>query len=121
MTLIINAVATIVLGGLGWIALEFIGRPVRSFFDLRRRTKALMLDCIDMPSVLFDYAGEGEKYNDDKEALKKLANEMIAFGQSETLAVLFVKCWVSIHFGGKKRCDTGGTAAQTQRTSHRKL
>jgi hypothetical protein len=91
MNVIANAVGALVLGAIGWLALEFVGRPVRNFFDLRGRIKAQMLQCIDAPDFIsFDLASSSVRK--DKAALAKLANELIAFGQSEWLAARFVKC-----------------------------
>jgi hypothetical protein len=120
MTLITNALITIALGALGWIALEFIGRPVRSFFDLRRKIKALMLDCEDIPtfSIVRDYASQ--QYIPNKEDLRKLAHEMIAFGQS-ACSSFSQMAWFRCCYSRKPRCDPGRRTEHISRRSLGKL
>jgi hypothetical protein len=43
MTSILSGILPLVFGAIGWVVFEFLGRPVRSFFDLRRETKRQML------------------------------------------------------------------------------
>jgi len=90
MSIFWNALGAIILGAVGWVALEFVGRPVRRFFDLRREAKALMLQCEDAPDfITYDIAPKS--VTDGKASLKKVANEIIALGQSEWLASFFVE------------------------------
>jgi hypothetical protein len=89
MGMIGNAIGALILGALGWVTLEFVGRPVRNFFDLRRQVKAQMLIYYAAPSNFFE---ESSLAFEGQLALGNLSAELIAFGQSEWLAALFVKC-----------------------------
>jgi hypothetical protein len=40
--MLLNALGVIALGAMGWFTLEFVGRPVRGFFDLRRQVRTHM-------------------------------------------------------------------------------
>ena len=91
MSIFWNAIGAIILGALGWVALEFVGRPVRRFFDLRQRAKALMLECKDAPDFITYDIIASKSVTDGKASLKKVANEMIALGQSEFLASYFIE------------------------------
>jgi hypothetical protein len=91
--MILDAFGGLVFGALGWLALEFIGRPVRDFFDLRRRVRTEMLK--------FEHVSLPAEWNEDaiisqrppltalknQDGLRDLSAELIAFGQSEWLAV----------------------------------
>src|SRR5271156_841784 len=39
----LDAFGALFFGAIGWLALEFLGRPIRDFFDLRRRVRTEML------------------------------------------------------------------------------
>ena len=58
MTTVISAAGAILLGAIGWFTLEFVGRPIRQFFDLRREIHQQMM-------FLANVAIPGE--NDDDE------------------------------------------------------
>jgi hypothetical protein len=93
----IDALVVIILGAAGWFGAEFIGRPVRGFFDLRRKVKTLMLRFADLtfPSPPSDKRPVGRRVTDDilnaRAALGDLSDELISFGQSEWLAAYFVR------------------------------
>jgi hypothetical protein len=96
MAMLLNALGVIALGAMGWFTLEFVGRPVRGFFDLRRqvRTHMLRLNRLGMghdinPSLSADLLTA--EINKTKEALLNLADELEAFGQSEWVAAYFVR------------------------------
>jgi hypothetical protein len=93
----IDALVVIVLGAVGWFGAEFIGRPVREFFDLRRKFKTQMLRFGDLtlPPLPLDKRLVRPRVTDDlrnaRVALGDLSDEMISFGQSEWLAAYFVR------------------------------
>lgn len=95
MGIIGNALGAIVLGALGWVALEFPGRPVRGFFDLRRQVKTQMLrfEQVALPLLFDDYATGQQQtaLTKARSTFSNLSDELIAFGQSEWLAAYFVK------------------------------
>jgi hypothetical protein len=41
--MILDAFGVLIFGAIGWFTLEFFGRPIRDFFDLRRRVRTEML------------------------------------------------------------------------------
>jgi len=43
MGIFLNALGAIALGAVGWFTLEFLGRPIREFFNIRREIRRLML------------------------------------------------------------------------------
>lgn len=134
MALFGSAISAIVLGAIGWIALEFVGRPVRKFFDLRGKVKEQMLHFEDL------YYSWGEFVRDyDTEEMSKqttairearqiftaLANELIAFGQSEELAVRILKfCGFNPVVAGKQlsaMADGFGTFDENREANYKKI
>jgi hypothetical protein len=72
----------LILGAVGWVALEFVGRPVRTFFDLRSRAKTVLLLYTDP----FD-----EDEDNPKGEFKDLGAKLVAFDGSEMLAGWFTR------------------------------
>jgi hypothetical protein len=99
MGMILNALGVLALGALGWFTLEFVGRPVRGFFDLRRqvRTQMLRFENLNWPEYAFGdppYGTETKEQAQFRKAqtiLCDLSDELISFGQSEWLAAYFVR------------------------------
>lgn len=83
------------IGAIGWFVLEFIGRPVRNFFDLRREVKRRMLLCWQLPTLYTidpaDRTDEYQKMEEPKTALANLGAQLISFDKSEWLAAWFVR------------------------------
>ena len=98
MPTLLSVSLTIVLGALGWFVLEFFGRPIRKFFDLRREVRRLMLrhsstmhaqDAYTMPP---DERVEAYKMLEaPREEFAELAAQMTSFDQSESLAAWTVR------------------------------
>ena len=96
---IIISVAT--TGAFGWFALELIGRPIRSFFDLRRSVRHQMLSLANVPTPPRETCVTSEQirqYDTDlrnaREAqriLRDLASQMLAFAESERAACIAIR------------------------------
>jgi hypothetical protein len=95
MHIALNALAALLLGAFGWFALEFVGRPVRKFFDLRQQIKKQMLlhwekeEAHTIPPP--DRADWYRKLNPVRQVFADLAAEMVAFDRSEAVACWFVR------------------------------
>jgi hypothetical protein len=87
-------------GAFGWFALEFVGRPVRSFFDLRLQVRQQMhfLANVWLPEkkpvmTLEDqqeYDQELERVHEMRRTVRELGSNMLAFGESEWWANRFL-------------------------------
>jgi hypothetical protein len=82
-------------GPIVWFATEFVARPIRHFFDIKRQAKQLTL-------LLWDAPEYGRQSNDEWEAemallqekrerLTELSAEIFSFAQSERFAVMVVR------------------------------
>jgi hypothetical protein len=90
--MILDAFGALVFGALGWLALEFLGRPIQEFFDLRRRirTEMLKFERVSLPM----HGNEDDIISRrppitavrNQDSLRELSAELISFGQSEWLA-----------------------------------
>jgi hypothetical protein len=91
----VNALGAITLGASGWVVLEFIGRPVREFFNLRREVKKLTLLYYDAPySHNVEPADRAEVYqslSEAREAFVSLSALLVSFDRSEPMAAWFVR------------------------------
>jgi hypothetical protein len=74
----------LILGGIGWIILEFIGRPIRIFFDLRREASRLL----NLHWASSDASAPSENAKND---FREIGLRLIAFDKSEPLAAPFVR------------------------------
>jgi hypothetical protein len=96
MSIALNALSAVALGAIGWLALGFLGRPLREFFDLRRRVREYLLKFEDATSrapflrnddgVASTAHPEAELADGAIVVLRGLSAELIAFGDSEWLA-----------------------------------
>jgi len=97
---ILVSVATI--GAFGWFALELIGRPVRSFFDLRRSVRDQMLSLANVPTPqaretcvtseqIRQYDRDLKNAREAQRVLRDLASQMLAFAESERAACFAIK------------------------------
>jgi hypothetical protein len=87
-------------GAFGWFALEFIGRPIRSFFDLRLqiRQQMLFLANVSVPEQeLYMTYERRQEYNQElvlfsemRRTVRELGSKMLAFGESEWWANQFL-------------------------------
>jgi hypothetical protein len=90
----LGALMSLLLGAAGWIALEFFGRPVRRFFDLRQECKRQLLLLWDTPEAVS--AGEvlygaNDPLQEPKRVLNELGARLISFDASEPFAAWFVR------------------------------
>lgn len=68
----------VALGAFGWLALEFIGRPIRNFFDLRREANRVI--------ALHGYDMFGAHSMGAKDDYQKIGAQLVAFDAAEPLA-----------------------------------
>ena len=84
-------------GALGWFALEFLGRPIRAFFDLRLqvRQQLLFLANVALPKPreavftsreIQEYDVALKSVREAQRILRDLGSQMLAFGESEPAA-----------------------------------
>jgi hypothetical protein len=97
---ILISVATI--GAFGWFGLELIGRPVRSFFDLRRTVHHQMLSLANVPTPqaretcvtseqIRQYDKDLKNAREAQRVLRDLASQMLAFAESERAACIAIR------------------------------
>lgn len=97
---IILSVAT--AGASGWFALELLGRPVRTFFDLRRSVRDQMLALAKVPTLqpretcvtseqIRQYDSDLKRARAAQRILRDSASRMLAFAESERAACMAIK------------------------------
>ena len=64
MAQFLSGLSDVLLGAMGWVALEFVGRPIRSFFDLRRETRRQMFFLANVSPVNFVSVGKALRFKD---------------------------------------------------------
>src|SRR6202051_3388045 len=90
----INLVTIAGAGALGWIVLEFLGKPVRAFFDLRDQVRAQLLLLANVappkPRETISTSLEIQQYDmalkagrEAQRILRDLGSQMPAFSESE--------------------------------------
>jgi hypothetical protein len=88
-------VAAIVAATIGWFATEFLARPVRNFFDLRKEAKQLTLLLCQAPEYGSyppeEWSTRMEPFKDNLDRLTDLSAKIIAFSQSERFAAWCVR------------------------------
>ena len=89
-------------GAFVWFALEFVGPPIRNFFDLRRsvRDQMLLLGNVPAPQPretcvtseqIRRYDIELKNVREAQRILRDLGSRLLAFGESETAARIAIK------------------------------
>ena len=89
-------------GGFGWFAVQFLGRPIRNFFDLRRLVRHQMLFLANVPAprpretcVTFEqiqrYDTDLKNVREAQRILRELGSHLLAFGESEPAACIVIK------------------------------
>jgi hypothetical protein len=89
-------------GAFVWFALEFVGPPIRNFFDLRRsvRDQMLLLGNVPAPQPretcvtsqqIRRYDIELKNVREAQRILRELGSHLLAFGESETAACIAIK------------------------------
>ena len=93
----VNLVTIAAAGALGWIVLEFLGKPVRAFFDLRDQVRARLLLLANVappkPRETISTSLEIQQYDvalkagrEAQRILRDLGPQMLAFSESEIAA-----------------------------------
>jgi hypothetical protein len=92
----VNLVTIAAAGALGWIVLEFLGKPLQAFFDLRDQVRAQLLLLANAappkPRETISNSLEIQQYDDlkaEREAqriLCDLGSQMLAFSENEIAA-----------------------------------
>ncbi|MFZ1011034.1 MAG: hypothetical protein WAN65_29620, partial [Candidatus Sulfotelmatobacter sp.] len=78
LTNIWPAILAAACGAIGWIAIQFVGKPVRQFYDLRTEaSKLIALHGYDMFGLFSETA---------KNDYKQIGAKLVAFDTSEPLA-----------------------------------
>jgi hypothetical protein len=84
--------AALIVAPIAWLITEFIGRPLRNFFDLRLETKRLMLLLWDAPEYSHGFLSPDErreqmyKLKSKRDRLTEIAAEFSAIAQAENLS-----------------------------------
>jgi hypothetical protein len=84
-------------GALGWVILEFVGRPIRAFFDLRRQVRRQMLllanvtppkprEAVSSSREIKEYDEALKTIREAQRRLRELGSQMLALGESEVAA-----------------------------------
>src|SRR5713226_9619243 len=93
----VNLVTIAAAGALGWIVLEFLGKPIRTFFDLRHQVRAQLLLLANVappkPRETISTSLEIQQYNvalkagrEAQRMLRDLGSQMLAFSEIEIAA-----------------------------------
>jgi hypothetical protein len=93
----VNLVTIAGAGALGWIVLEFLGKPVRAFFDLRDQVRAQLLLLANVappkPRETISSSLEIQQYDvalkarrEAQRRLRDLGSQMLAFSENEIAA-----------------------------------
>jgi hypothetical protein len=93
----VNLVTIAAAGVLGWIGLEFLGKPIRAFFDLRDQVRAQLLLLANVappkPRETISTSLEIQQYDvalkagrEAQRILRDLGSQMLAFSESEIAA-----------------------------------
>jgi len=88
-------------GAFGWFAIEFLGRPIRKFFELRRLVRyQILLANVPAPQAretcvtseqIKRYDIDLKNSREAQRILRDLGARMLAFGESETAACIAIK------------------------------
>jgi hypothetical protein len=81
-----SLVVTFVVGGLGWLATNFIAKPILDFYDLRRRTHEELIVAANIvipgnvgaPQASDQDSSETKRYERAYEALRRLGAQLAA-------------------------------------------
>lgn len=101
----VQVIGSFLAAALGWVVLEFVGRPLRKFFDLRGEIIRRLIEFANIRArwkLVEDSSGavsaeateislseaEIARLEDAKKALRDLASQMSAFAENETSARL---------------------------------
>jgi hypothetical protein len=93
----VNLLTIAAAGALGWIVLEFLGKPIRAFFDLRDQVRAQLLLLANVappkPRETISTSLEIQQYDmalkagrEAQRILRDLGSQMLAFSENEIAA-----------------------------------
>jgi hypothetical protein len=95
MWTILDHLLLVFLGAGGWVAAQFIGSPVRGFYNIRKEVREFTLSHWDQPEAHSIEPSDRAKYYEGlkgaRETSLKLGTQLISFEQSESMASWFVK------------------------------
>ena len=88
-------------GAFGWFAIEFLGRPIRKFFELRRLVRhQILLANVSAPQAretcvtseqIKRYDIDLKNSREAQRILRELGSHLLAFGESEPAACIVIK------------------------------
>ncbi len=95
-------ISVAMIGAFGWFALELIGRPIRTFFDLRRSVRHQMLSLASVPTPqpretcvtseqIRQYDRDLKNAREAQRILRDLAAQMLAFAENERAACIAIR------------------------------
>src|SRR5476651_984709 len=93
----VNVVSLAATGILGWAGLEFVGRPIRQFFDLRRQLRQQLLtlanivppkprDTVVTSKAIREYDEGLRTARKAQRILRDLASQLLSFDENEFFA-----------------------------------
>jgi hypothetical protein len=104
-TALLQAIGSFAAGAIAWVVLEFFGRPLRKFYDLRGETVYRLAKVANVRSIgaVGEQTPSGDAQQDRLskteldnladaiKAVRDLASQFRAFGFNETYALSFVR------------------------------
>ena len=108
-------------GAFVWFALEFLGRPIRNFFDMRRsvRDQMLLLGNVPAPQPretcvtseqIRRYDIELKNMREAQRVLRHLSSQMLAFAESEIAACIVINPFgFDLSIAGRSLIDLSNT------------
>jgi len=98
----VNLLTVAATGAFGWFALEFVGRPIRNFLDLRRLVRHQMLFLANVPAPqpretcvtseqIQRYDVDVRNVREAQRILRDLGSQMLAFAETETAACIAIE------------------------------
>jgi hypothetical protein len=101
MMVVLAAIGSLILGAIGWLMIEFAGRPIRRFFDLRGEVIRRMALYADIRKLIIQSEGGevdtpvvpeaiGARAREAEGVIRDLAAQMLSFADNEALATLII-------------------------------
>src|SRR4051812_20914231 len=78
-----TAIWGVLFAAIGWIVLEFIGKPLRQFFELRSEAIQILTEYDDPPS--YERSDRADAFLETKRQLRVIGSKLIAYEQSHSL------------------------------------
>lgn len=119
-----GGIVALLLGAFGWLTLEFVGRPLRQFFDLRRQVHSQILARPTMVGREFGHISVGEFAVEELPAdvvegsrvVLDLAAQLTAFSAGEPAANLILR-WLGWDVAGAGTAGMRYASAMKDRDS----